>query len=129
MTLNHSDILQQYIAGNLPAGSRTEMLMPVHPDSSTLLVACRPDDYSASAFAKAVEDCDAQLLWLSVTGMRARNGNIIVALTVNARAPWGVARSLERYGYEVVHARGSEDSIEHREAVDRVNELIHYLEI
>lgn len=129
MTTEHSDILQQYMTGRLSQAKQTEMLMPVRPDCSTLLVACRPADYSASAMAKAVEDCDAQLLWLSVTGMHARDGRNIVALTVNTRTPGGVSRSLERYGYEVVYARGSEQDMERIEAMERVNELIHYLEI
>lgn len=129
VTENHNDILQQYLAGKLPPATQSELLTPARPESSTLLVACAPGDYSASAIAKAVEDCDTQLLWLSVTGMRTENGRIIVGLTADARTTGGLTRSLERYGYEVIYARGSEGNIEQREAIDRINELIHYLEI
>ena len=129
VTENHDDILQQYLAGKLPPATQSELLTPARPESSTLLVACAPGDYSASAIAKAVEDCDTQLLWLSVTGMRTENGRIIVGLTADARTTGGLTRSLERYGYEVIYARGSEGNIEQREAIDRINELIHYLEI
>lgn len=129
VTENHDDILQQYLAGKLPPATQSELLTPARPESSTLLVACAPGDYSASAIAKAVEDCDTQLLWLSVTGMRTENGRIIVGITADARTTGGLTRSLERYGYEVIYARGSEGNIEQREAIDRINELIHYLEI
>ena len=129
MTENRDNILQQYLAGELSPAKRSEALTPERPDSSTLLVACAPGAHPASAIAKAVEDCDTQLLWLSVTGMRTENGRIIVGLTADARTTGGLTRSLERYGYEVIYARGSEGNLEQREAIDRINELIHYLEI
>lgn len=122
-------MMRRYLSGTLSPTERLEAIMPSRPDTASLLVACRPDDYSASAFAKAVEDCDIQLLTLSVTGMSTDDGRLIVALTVNARTTGGVSRSLERYGYEVIHAIGPNNNIEHLEAIERVNELIHYLEM
>lgn len=122
-------MLSRYMNSELTRAEIAEAVMPAHTDCSRLLVACRPGDYSASIMAKAVEDCDVQLLMLSVTGMRTDNGRLVVALTVNARCSSGVTRSLERYGYEVIHALSCDAEIEHRKAVDRVNELIHYLEI
>lgn len=129
MTDNRSSILHQYLANELTAAQKAELLTPIYPDSSHLLVACAPGDYSASAIARAVEDCDAQLLGLSLTDMRTDNGRLIVSLTVGARTTEGVTRSLERYGYDVVFARGSNDNLAYNEAIDRVNELIHYLEL
>ena len=126
---SQTDMLRRYIASELSPAETAEAVMPAHPDCSRLLVACRPGDYSASMLAKAVEDCDVQLLMLSVTGMRTDDGRLVVALTVNARSASGVIRSIERYGYEVIHSLSCEMSIEHREAMERVNELIHYLEI
>jgi hypothetical protein len=117
------------LANELTAARKAELLTPIYPDSSHLLVACAPGDYSASAIARAVEDCDAQLLGLSLTDMRTDNGRLIVSLTVGARTTEGVTRSLERYGYDVVFARGSNDNLAYNEAIDRVNELIHYLEL
>jgi|GluameStandDraft_1065615.scaffolds.fasta_scaffold03033_9 hypothetical protein len=126
---SQTDMLRRYIASELSPAETAEAVMPAHTDCSRLLVACRPGDYSASMLAKAVEDCDVQLLMLSVTGMRTDDGRLVVALTVNARSASGVIRSIERYGYEVIHSLSCEMSIEHREAMERVNELIHYLEI
>ena len=126
---SQTDMLRRYIASELSPAETAEAVMPAHTDCSRLLVACRPGDYSASMLAKAVEDCVVQPRVLSVTGMRTDDGRLVVALTVNARSASGVIRSIERYGYEVIHSLSCEMSIEHREAMERVNELIHYLEI
>lgn len=72
-------------------------------ESSELTVACRAVDYSASRLAHAVEDVDAHLLNLNVTSESDFSENRVVAsLRVSHRNPEHVARSLERYGYEVL---------------------------
>lgn len=106
MTRTANDTLTRYMSGSMPTHERLEATLPPHPDSCELLVACPPGNYSASALAKAVEDCDAQLLALSVTGMRDADGHPVVMLRANTRAADGIARSLARYGYEVVHSAG-----------------------
>jgi len=79
-----------------------ETLFPHNPDSSRLLIGCSYDDFAASRIARAVEDCDARLLNLNVTGLDIEGSQLAVALRVNHRSPDRVARSLERYGYRVV---------------------------
>lgn len=123
------DKLKKYIAGDLSAAERLEALIPPLDDASELLMACRPDDYSASAIARAVEDCNAQLLGLSVTGMRDDAGWPVIALRVNVRDTEGVARSLRRYGYDPFLESSSADSAMRHRARDRANEIIRYLEI
>ncbi len=117
------------MSGALSHPEELEALWPLRSDSSQLLVACAPRDYSASAIAKAVEDCDAQLEGLSVTGMRDAAGRLVVALEVGSASPDGVARSLERYGYEVIHATGQYTPQEVTRNRERLNELLHYLEM
>ncbi len=129
MNTRHADTLRLYINNELAPLERLETLLPDRTDSSELLVACAPEHYSASAIAKAVEDCDVQLLALSVTGMRDSQGRPVISLTVNARTPDGIARSLERYGCEVIHTRGDLSPRAQSEAIARVNELLHYLEL
>ena len=129
MTHSANDTLSRYMSGTLPRNGRLDVTLPPHPDSCELLVACPPGDYSASALAKAVEDCDAQLLALSVTGMRHPDGNPVVMLRANTRNADGIARSLARYGYEAIHVSGAVDTEAKEEAMARVNELLHYLEI
>lgn len=129
MTNTRNDTLTRYMAGNMAHLERLEASLPPHPDSCELLVTCRPTDYSASALAKAVEDCDTQLLALSVTGMRDDRGNLVVMLRANTPDADAVGRSLARYGYEVVHTVGNLSPAARAEAVARVNELLHYLEI
>lgn len=66
-------------------------------------------NYSASAIARAVEDCNAHLLNLNVTADGAipsgyDAGEVVVDLRVDMRHAMGVIRSLERYGYRVLAA-------------------------
>ena len=103
-----------------------EVFFPHNPDSSRLLVGCRAGDYSASRIAHAVEDADARLLNLNVTGLESEMG-IVVALRVGHRDPQRVARSLERYGYTILSVESdnpSDDIIQRR-----YEELMRILEI
>lgn len=122
-------ILHDYMEETLSPSAKLEALFPDSPESSTMLVACHPADYSASVMAKAVEDCDIQLLGLTVTSMRHPDGRIVVALRVGARSASSAARSLERYGYEVIFSRSPRPDAGIQEAIDRANELLHYLEL
>lgn len=102
-------------------------LFPPVEESSTLLLTCRRGDYSASRIAHAVEDCDAHLLNLNVTSdTETLDNRIAVEIRVSHRNPMSVARSLERYGYEVddVDLRTVDDEI----IQARVAELLHYLD-
>ncbi|MBD5323042.1 MAG: hypothetical protein K2G05_07615 [Duncaniella sp.] len=113
----------------LPSAPSIERLYPPRDESSRLLVSCIPSDYSASRIARAVEDADAHLLNLNVTTDGERMDNRVVAeLRVSHRSPLAVARSLERYGYEVVdveHEALADDDM----ANERLNELLHYIDL
>lgn len=84
---------------------------PPRQEWSELSVHCRREHFSASAIAHAVEDCDAHLLNLNVTSQRLAaagspvpddfDNDVFVDIRVSARNGASVARSLERYGYEV----------------------------
>lgn len=104
-------------------------LYPPRHESSRLLVSCIPSDYSASRIARAVEDCDAQLVNLNVTSDGSRLDNrVVVELRVSHRSPVAVARSLERYGYEVVDVEMGaivSDSL----MAERLAELVRYMEV
>lgn len=117
------------MAAELPASEEAEALLPRRSDSCELLVACLPDAYSASAMARAVEDCNAQLLALSVTSMRDAAGRPVVMLRVNTRNAASIERSLARYGYETIFSRGDLSEGEQTEARARINELLRYLEM
>lgn len=123
--------LQKYTDGRLSRAERLELLLPPLEEASELLMACPPADYCASAIARAVEDCNAQLLSLSVTGMRDDAGRPVLSLRVNVRNPEGVARSLRRYGYDPFYEAGANgaDTPSRRRARERAAELIRYLDI
>ncbi len=122
-------LLRDYMARRLDRPERLEALMPLRQESCELLVACRPEAYSASEIARAVEDCDARLLSLAVTAMKDAEGRPIVALTVDVRSPESIVRSLARYGYEVIFTEGGVPDSQLTEARLRVQELLHILDI
>ena len=101
---------------------------PQNDNSTELTLAVRPVDYSGAMLARAVEDCNANLINLNVTGERNEDGYLLVDLRVDVLNGEAVARSLERYGFEVVDfdapASSSFDS-----ARDRANEILRILDI
>lgn len=107
-------------------------LMPHQEDASVLTVACRPDDFSASALARAVEDSDAHLINLNVTDCRLDDGRITIELRTNHRNGDSTARSLERYGFEVLDvdiANGSDISDADSTLRARAAELLHIINL
>lgn len=104
-----------------------DVLFPASADQSCLLVSCPRSDYSASLLARAVEDCDAQVINLNVTSLSRTPSDVVVALRINHRNPEAAVRSLERYGYEVVEAAGrGEDNASMR---SRADEVLRYLDL
>jgi hypothetical protein len=105
--------------------------MPPLDDASELTVACVGRDYLGSALARAVEDCDAHLINMNVTDGFTDDGRMLVHLRVNRRNAAAVARSLQRYGYEVVGGIDPADVADGRtdELRRRAAELLHILEI
>lgn len=99
------------------------------PESTDLLVSCPPADYSASAMARAAEDCDAHITHLHLLSQRAENGDLMTALRVNRVDGLAVARSLERYGYRVVSIRSPLASDGMESLSQRAKEVMHYLEL
>lgn len=109
-------------------GDFPSWLFPPVGDACRLVMTCAKGDYSASRIAHAVEDCDAHLLNLNVTGDVTPEGDMVVMLRVGINNGESVARSLARYGYDVV-------KIEHETPVDsdtmrrRIEELMRYIEM
>lgn len=118
-----------------------DRLFPPHAEASDMLLACPPDSYSASAIARAVEDVDAHVLNLNVTSLRldseaaaepgfdAPASPLVVALRVSRRDVAAVARSLARYGYDVIDFDAPAASLSDDSARARAAELLRYLEM
>lgn len=104
-------------------------LFPSRPDVSSLTLTCRPGNYSAAVIARAVEDCDAHIVNLNITADRTDDGDIVIELRVTHANAGTVSRSLARYGYETVGIGNGMTPDMAIVARDRINELIHYLEI
>lgn len=123
-----ADIFIQEFHPVLPGEPSLERLFPDFEESSTLLVSCIPSDYSASRIAHAVEDVNAHLLNLNVTSDgRLMDNRVVVELRVNHRNPGSVARSLERYGYEVEDVSSASDPASAEQLERRLGELMRYL--
>lgn len=103
-------------------------LFPQLNESTELTITCPPSQYSASAIAHAVEDADAHLLNLNVTAGTEPNSLTTVVLRVNHSRGESVAKSLSRYGYETIEI-AVPNGITSVEMVDRVRELVHYLNV
>jgi hypothetical protein len=106
-------------------------LFPQLEESTELTIATSASRYSASAIARAVEDVDAHLLNLNVVAADNDSGVTTVEIRVNHSQGLSVARSLERYGYDVVAMTSSStdsDSLDDTTAM-RARALLHYLEI
>lgn len=105
--MRSKDFILSYFNGET-AGLKDEqadletLLFPSVEESSMLLARIDSRQYVASAAARAVEDCDAHLLNLNVLHLDADGGWTTVALRVDHRNSGAVARSLERYGFEVI---------------------------
>lgn len=103
--------------------------MPPLPEASRLVVACWPDDFSASALAHAIEDSDAHLVNLNVTGRHLDDGRMTIDLRTNRRNTTAATRSLERYGYEVISAEGGDDQPVDDMLRQRAAELLRLIDI
>lgn len=107
-----------------PAYRATLRLFPPQEDYCEFTIACRRDNYSASAIARAVEDANAHLLNLNITSDDLGPSDLAVALRVNHRDVSAVERSLLRYGYEII-AIHSGTNANRQEAIDNLNALFN----
>lgn len=107
---------------------QVDNLYPAPEGSSHLLIACRRADYSASRIARAVEDCDAHLLNLNLMLDDTGANDILVDIRVNCLSGQTVARSLARYGFEVLDFLPGDD-VADATLRSRVEELLRYLDI
>lgn len=103
-------------------------LYPAVDGSSHLLIGCRRDDYSASRIARAVEDCDAHLLNLNLMLDETGEHDLLADIRVNRQSGEAVARSLMRYGFDVLNFSPGENPSDST-LRDRVEELLRYLNV
>lgn len=100
---------------------------PPYPESSRLKIRIRRSDYQGSRVAHAVEDADAGLLNLNLTALDPDSDWVTVALRVGHRDPNRVARSLERYGFQVIGI--DTDPADDDDIRQRYDELMHWLNV
>lgn len=97
-------------------------MIAARDDCSVITVECRPEEYSASLMAQAVEDSDAHLVDLMTAP--SDEGHIMVTLRVRNTDPTAAVHSLERYDFHVVDAYGSHGPIQETEiAMERLLSL------
>ena len=88
-------------------------MIAARDDCSVITLECAPQDYAASNIAHAVENSDAHLV--DLFSSPTDNGNLSVTLRVRHSDPSAAVRSLERFGYHVVEAHGTSDSVQSME--------------
>lgn len=103
-------------------------LMPYSPESTRFTILCRRDDYSAGRIARAIEDCNANVLNLNVTDYVSDDDRIAVDVRVDRLNTTSIARSLERYDYIVVGVEQPDKTTDEMYRT-RVAELLRYIEI
>lgn len=123
-----NDILTHLPANQAAQAERLAQLMPPQPEAAELTVRCGRGDFLASAIARAVEDCDAHLINLNVTSGRHTDGSLLVHLRINRRNPESVARSLRRYGFDVVDGDARSADIDSTVA-DNANYLLRLINV
>lgn len=96
-------------------------MIAARDDCSVITVECRPEEYSASQLAHAVEDSDAHLVDLMTAP--AEDGSLRVTLRVRLSDPTTTVHNLERYDFHVVDAHGSENPRSTEIALDRLLSL------
>ena len=108
-----------------------EVLFPCSGEESHILLGCRRGDFSASRIAAAVEDCNAHLINLNVLGMEHPEAETLIDIRVNRRNPLEIARSLRRYGYDVLEIdnAAADEDLADETLRDRIDELLHYLDL
>ena len=104
-------------------------LYPVMEGASHLLIGCRRADYSASQIARAVEDSDAHLLNLNVMRDENEQYDMLVDIRINRVNGETVARSLERYGFDVIRFTPGDSDAGDSILRQRVEELLRYINI
>lgn len=103
-------------------------MIAARDDCSEVTIECRPEDYSASLIAHAVEDSDAHLVDLLSTP--SADGHIRVTLRLRHSDPSAAMRSLERHDFSVVEAHGASSTMRDAEiAAERLLELQTLLNI
>jgi hypothetical protein len=127
-----NSIAPDYYVGAADRGSVLGMMSSLfsrHNDYTELTVTCRPGNYSASSIAHAVEDADANLLNLNVLTNDHSDESTKILLRVDHSRGESVARSLARYGYDTVEISDAQQGVLSAEMIERVNSLLHYLEL
>ena len=109
-------------------------LMPPREESTVMTVVCHPADFSASALARAVEDSNAHLLNMNVTGTVREDGRMTIELRTSLRHADNTIRSLARYGFETVSSKSfpeiaAADSDFNENMRSRAAELLHILNL
>lgn len=128
--MNTKDNIKSQIIGQPSQLNHTaEHLFPPMKECCELTIECSRSDYSASAIARSVEDADAHLLNLNVTSSVASSpSNVRADLRVSHRNAGSVARSLERYGFEVIEIRDGFD-VDALLVRERVNDLLARIDV
>jgi len=124
--ITYSSVSQREGGGDTPL---SPVAMPdCGSEYSEIRLKCPARRYSASSIAMAAEDADAAVVALLACPSSKGDGMFEVYLRINRVDPSRAVRSLERHGFTVSEASGSEYADEELSR-ERISELQHYLNI
>ncbi len=128
-----NDILAENLSTDGIAANHYRRLMPGRVEATELTLACRPEDFCASAIARAVEETHAHLLNLNLTADTLPDGRCVVDIRTSSRTHEQLQRSLFRYGYEVIAINSSTEALTDPDITAdlqlRAAELLHLLHL
>ena len=96
-------------------------------ENSLIILEVAIKDYTLSEIARLVEDNNARIVRLETLPLED-GMNLLVSLKVDVIDISSVLRSFERYSYEIVYYFMREGDM-NEVYKDRLNELMHYLDI
>lgn len=96
-------------------------------ESSLIILDVLDKDYTLTEIARLVEDNNARIVRLEA--LPAEDGlSLLVSLKMDVSDISAVLRSFERFNYNVIYYYMKEDEISD-DYEDRLNELLHYLDM
>lgn len=96
-------------------------------EHSLIILDVALNDYALSEIARLVEDNNARIFSLEVLPLKD-GVSLLVSLKMDITDISAVLRSFERYSYKIVYSYMKEDG-RHDNYEDRLNELMHYLDM
>lgn len=125
--MQKKEFIKQQIK-SFASGITPEQFMELTEHEYSLIVLEVPiNDYTLSEIARVVEDNNARIIRLEVLPSKD-GGSLLVSLKLDVSDISAILRSFERYSYTILYYFMKEGEVSDTYE-DRLNELLHYLDM